>query len=299
MGSGNPGTMNMLRTSGFKLGLITLILDVLKGAIPSLIGYLLFKQSGEVTALIALYSCGIATIIGHMFPVIFKFKGGKGVACAIGIFLVVNPIWLLVVFVFAFFYLWYFDYGSVASFLVISTMIIIQGFNEITQQSIVIPILLFIIFTLIFVAHRKNIYRLLVGKESKANLQKSIKKQLGKKKKEQRELYKHEKDIVKTDFKAEQQEFKEIKSNYKNNKIEFKNQNVSTQDLNREFRESKTEYKIKKARYKQGVSNIKDTYSKSKKELKHGLKGDEIVKTTLSNLETSKGTEISSKNENE
>jgi glycerol-3-phosphate acyltransferase PlsY len=88
VGSGNPGTMNMLRTYGFKLGFLTLVLDTLKGAIPSLIGLLIFGKVG-------LYTAGLSAILGHIFPVVRKFKGGKGIACTLGVFLVADPSILL------------------------------------------------------------------------------------------------------------------------------------------------------------------------------------------------------------
>src|SRR5574344_701100 len=113
-GSGNPGSMNMLRTFGFKIGLLTLVCDVIKGAIPSLCGLLLFGFNTTMGT-IALYSAGLSTIIGHIYPVCYKFKGGKGIACTLGVFLVADPLWLSIFFVFGFLYLWFFDYGSVAS----------------------------------------------------------------------------------------------------------------------------------------------------------------------------------------
>ena len=102
MGSGNPGTMNMLRNFGFKTGILTLALDALKGAAPALAGYLLFGDHG-------LYIAGLAVILGHIYPVFRKFKGGKGVACTLGVFLVANPILTLIFFVVAFIYLYFFD----------------------------------------------------------------------------------------------------------------------------------------------------------------------------------------------
>lgn len=112
-GSGNPGTMNMLRNYGIKTGAITLILDVLKGVLPSLAGLLLFRHTG-LNESVGLLVAGLSVIVGHMWPVLYKFKGGKGVACALGVFMVANPLWLLISFVIGFVYLWFFDYGSVA-----------------------------------------------------------------------------------------------------------------------------------------------------------------------------------------
>lgn len=76
-GSGNPGATNITRMGGKKLGAITLILDGLKGFIA---GYF-FGVWG-----------GLAAIIGHCFPIWLKFKGGKGVATAIGAYLAINPL---------------------------------------------------------------------------------------------------------------------------------------------------------------------------------------------------------------
>ena len=284
-GSGNPGTMNMLRTNGIKSGALTLLLDTLKGAIPSLIGFLIFSAEGEVIQTIALYGAGLSVVLGHIYPVCYKFKGGKGVACAIGVFLVANPLWLLLAFIVGFIYLWFFDYGSIASFIVVSAMVIIEGFDPIVQENILIPILLFLIFGIIIFAHRNNIYRLLVGKENKANLQKSIKKQIGKTKKQNKEMYKQEKSIVKSDFKEEKIEFKELKQTYKMHKQDFNKQDINTDSLSREYKANKQEYKIKKARYKQGVSQIKQSYTKQRKQIRKDLSNQEIVKTTLTTLE--------------
>ena len=285
MGSGNPGTMNMLRTSGVKAGVLTLVLDILKGAIPCLIASLVFKQYGEVTQYIALYSCGVAVVLGHIYPVIYKFKGGKGVATGIGIFLVANPLCLLLIMLLAFIYLWFFDYGSIASFLVISTMIIIQGFKPVTSQNIAIPILLLTIFTLIFFAHRSNIYRLLVGKENIVNLQNSIKKQLGNKKKQTKEYYKQEITNAKSDFSNEKQEFREIKQNLKSSKNEFNRINANTQGLDQEYKHIKDEYKLKKARYRQDKASLRKNYREERKQMRIDLSNSEIVKTTLTNLQ--------------
>jgi len=82
-GSGNPGTLNMLRTFGFFWAITNMTLEILKGVLPSLIGYLCYGDVG-------LYLCGFSAILGHIYPVLFKFKGGKGVACSCGMFFVAN-----------------------------------------------------------------------------------------------------------------------------------------------------------------------------------------------------------------
>ena len=91
-GSGNPGTMNMLRTHGVTMGVITLIFDAVKAAIPCLISSLVLFSDQPYLADVSIYVAGLACIIGHMYPVIFKFKGGKGVASAFGMAMVANPL---------------------------------------------------------------------------------------------------------------------------------------------------------------------------------------------------------------
>ncbi|MEG1751691.1 MAG: glycerol-3-phosphate acyltransferase [Clostridia bacterium] len=179
-GSGNPGTMNMLRTFGFGVGLFTLVLDAIKGAIPALIGYLLFGADGSLNSYIGLYVAGLAVVVGHNFPVFYKFKGGKGVACILGVYAVAQPLWVAIAFVICFIYLLIFDYGAIASFIFITTLTVIEAYRF--SNSLTICLLLFSMFFLTWFMHRQNIFRLLIGKENKANVISALKK-LGKKEK--------------------------------------------------------------------------------------------------------------------
>ncbi len=86
-GSGNPGASNVMRLHGKKAAILTLLGDVLKGMLP----ILLAKALGSSELIIAL--CGFAAFMGHLFPIFFKFKGGKGVATLIGILFATH--WLL------------------------------------------------------------------------------------------------------------------------------------------------------------------------------------------------------------
>ena len=90
-GSGNPGTMNMFRTFGVKIGLLIFFLDAFKGGIPAVISYFVFRnyQFAGTTVLVSdftRYLCGVSVIVGHIFPIIMKFKGGKGIASTLGLF---------------------------------------------------------------------------------------------------------------------------------------------------------------------------------------------------------------------
>lgn len=94
-GSGNAGTTNMLRSVGKGAALITLILDILKGIISILFsifyGFILYKiWNIHVDPAILIQISGICVILGHTYPIYFGFKGGKGVATALGILLITN-----------------------------------------------------------------------------------------------------------------------------------------------------------------------------------------------------------------
>ena len=174
-GSGNPGSMNMLRTFGLKFGILTLFFDALKGAIPALIGFFMF--GGDVAnemSYVGLYIGGASAVMGHCFPVFYKFKGGKGVATMLGMFAVAEPYWAIVVFVVCFLYLVIFDYGALASFLFITALTVIEGYKF--HDNIVITIILFILYFFMWFMHRGNITRLLVGKENKVNFIDKLKK---------------------------------------------------------------------------------------------------------------------------
>lgn len=174
-GSGNPGSMNMLRTFGFKIGMLNLTLDALKGVVSALIGFFIFGGSAAgVQGTIGIYVGGLGVVLGHNFPALYKFKGGKGVACILGIFAVADPLWSLVAFAISFVYLYLFDYGAVASFLFITILTVLQAQKN--PQNVELIVLLFVLFFLTWFMHRKNIERLLWGKERGANLAKAFKK---------------------------------------------------------------------------------------------------------------------------
>jgi acyl phosphate:glycerol-3-phosphate acyltransferase len=85
-GSGNIGATNVARSAGKALGIVTLVLDAGKGALPVWLAGHVFMLAPEVIAMV-----GVATVVGHVFPIYLKFKGGKGVATSLGVFLVMAP----------------------------------------------------------------------------------------------------------------------------------------------------------------------------------------------------------------
>jgi glycerol-3-phosphate acyltransferase PlsY len=88
-GSGNIGATNVARLLGKKMGTITLLLDISKGFLPIYIASLILKGDPNQDIITAL--CGAAAVIGHLYPIYLGFKGGKGVATGLGVFLFLAP----------------------------------------------------------------------------------------------------------------------------------------------------------------------------------------------------------------
>lgn len=191
MGSGNPGTMNMLRNFGVKIGAITLIFDALKGFFPALIGYLVYRTTyieGFCVGDLMGYIAGLSAILGHIYPAFLKFKGGKGVATTIGVFLAVSPIWAIAMFAVLFLYILIFEYGSMGSFLFITGMCIEEGISLYLKYVpggnasvplaplLILNIMIFLITVFTWWAHRQNIHRLCAGTEHRTSLMKLFKK---------------------------------------------------------------------------------------------------------------------------
>lgn len=176
LGSGNAGSTNVLRNFGLGYGVINLVLDILKGFLPAFLSYTIFDGN-----LIYLYIAGISVMVGHIYPVVFKFKGGKGIASMLGVFLAADPVVTLIVIACALVCWLIFKYGSLASFLCVTALTVYEGIQAKSMpegEGKIICLLLFIIFCLTWYAHRSNIERLLCGKESKVSLIKSTKKKI-------------------------------------------------------------------------------------------------------------------------
>lgn len=156
-GSGNAGTTNSLRVLGWKKALLVLMIDALKGVIAARLGYFL---GGEHLALIG----AIAVIVGHVFPVFLKFKGGKGVATTIGALESIFPMYALIAVLIGVSVIMKTRYVSLGSMSGIVSMTLILYWTKADQYSLsmVSFIALFILFT-----HRENIQRLRQGSERK------------------------------------------------------------------------------------------------------------------------------------
>ena len=161
IGSKNIGATNVLRTAGVMLGLFTLILDILKGFIAIKITLML---NSDVIGLSMTF-----VIIGHIFPIWLKFKGGKGVATFIGVLLAYNfQLFLLFTFTWLLCAL-LFKYSSLSAIIALIT-------NLISTIAFDLNYIYFIIVSfLILIKHFSNIQRLLTGNETKIVLKKKIK----------------------------------------------------------------------------------------------------------------------------
>ncbi len=179
-GSGNPGTMNMLRTYGKLLGVLTLILDVLKGVIPSLLGWL-FMGDGQFLRLgsdrMGLYIAGICAVLGHIYPVTMKFHGGKGAATIIGVCLTMQPLYTLAAFAFGVAFLFATQIGSLTSFIMFGVPMAVEGVRVAGNMlGIYCAVIFFAMYLLCLFAHRKNVVKLFSGNEGRVVLVKPKKR---------------------------------------------------------------------------------------------------------------------------
>ncbi len=177
--------MNMTRTYGAMFGAFTMAFDVIKGGLPVVIGWVIFRNYyfAGTTILVAdfvRYLCGICVILGHVFPVTMHFKGGKGIASTWGIFLFALPCetwWFFFVafglLLIAALYVVFFKLGSVGSLLGVSSMSIWQAalfvmhYGEQLLNGWVIAMLLLVLMINVITwgAHHQNLWQLMAGEE--------------------------------------------------------------------------------------------------------------------------------------
>lgn len=178
-GSGNAGSTNMLRTLGKKAAALTLTCDILKGVVPVLLAILIGKIANnfnmglyvEYLAQIA----GVATIIGHTFPIYFGFKGGKGVASSLGLILIINWQIGLICLVFALLIMAFTKMVSAGSVTAAILFPVLTVFGVGTQHYIAqgnYMIFSIVLAAIVIFNHRSNIKRILSGTENKLSFKK-------------------------------------------------------------------------------------------------------------------------------
>lgn len=158
-GSGNPGATNVLRVGGKKAAAITLFGDMLKGFIPALVAVLLQVQE------LVLGLVGVAAFLGHLFPIFFGFKGGKGVATMLGVL---------------FGWHWLLGTATALTWLIMAKVFRISSLSALVATALA-PVYVYLIMganvpviistvvmtTILFIRHKSNIKNLLSGKEGR------------------------------------------------------------------------------------------------------------------------------------
>jgi glycerol-3-phosphate acyltransferase PlsY len=158
-GSGNPGATNVMRFGGKKLAATVLLLDVVKGILPVVIASMLGLDLVWVTA------TAFAAFLGHLYPIFFQFKGGKGAATALGGFLALSPLlagaiflsWVVV-----------FMISRISSLSAIIAASLAPFYSLWLIDSLEARWIIFVMATMLLMRHSANIKRLLSGEESKS-----------------------------------------------------------------------------------------------------------------------------------
>lgn len=167
-GSGNAGTTNMLRTVGKKAAVITLICDILKGVVAILLAMFIGNIVKSSNSALLVQIAGVAVILGHTFPIFFKFKGGKGVATSLGVLIMSNWQIGLICLVFALILIALtkmVSVGSIAAAILYPVLTLFIPQNYIVEGNYLIYSI--ILAVLIVFNHRENVKRLLNGTENK------------------------------------------------------------------------------------------------------------------------------------
>ena len=191
IGSGNPGSMNMSREFGLKVGLVNFLFDCFKGGIPVIAVHYIFAGytfagSDVLVSDLARYIAGAFAVIGHIYPVFMKFKGGKGIATTFGVFWFglgcENP-WFFAIMFFGFILVLLFilitEMGSMGSLLGVSAFSIWQGvmfygsYHAVSDGYVIALFMLLILLNfLTWFSHRQNLVRLFAGEEHRTSVKK-------------------------------------------------------------------------------------------------------------------------------
>ena len=176
-GSGNAGTTNVMRVGGFLPGALTFLFDGLKGFAASYSGKLVFDYIANnsdfewANAVYGAFICGLACMLGHVYPIFFQFKGGKGVATSVGIFAVCCPIAIIL---------------GLTTFALLTLITRIVSVSSLTATIVVVvctmifhndsallwpqALLAIIMGIIVFLKHSENIRRLVSGEEKMLNI---------------------------------------------------------------------------------------------------------------------------------
>lgn len=184
-GSGNAGGTNVFRTLGWKYGALVIALDILKGVFVVLVVARLFQYTGVSFTNLSPFDdftlvqiiCGVLATIGHIWTVFADFRGGKGIATALGTLLAITAVDMLIalgVFILVV-YIWrYVSLGSILAAITVPVVLFVREnfFNaEVQGYGTLLPFLIGMVSLLIY-THRKNIRRIIAGQENKISFAK-------------------------------------------------------------------------------------------------------------------------------
>ena len=192
IGSGNAGTMNISREFGLKIGLMNFVVDFCKGGVPALVSYFIFRNYCYAGTDIPVsdftrYFCGVFVVIGHIWPVTMRFKGGKGIASSLGVLcfsLACDSPWNILITLGVLLSMLVFiaitECGSMGSLLGVTALSIWQGvvfflhFEGVMKNGWAIAcfLSLAVLNFLTWFAHRKNLVRLFAGEEHRTSVKK-------------------------------------------------------------------------------------------------------------------------------
>jgi len=169
-GSGNIGATNALRSFGTVTGIVVLLLDGLKGYACIALARLILPDGNHYAAF-----AGVAVVVGHIFTVFLKFKGGKGVATSAGVFLAIAPVPLLITLLTFVVVTWLTKYVSVGSILAAVAFHILTLSKEVIYNTNDIPMVVAttVVVLLIIYKHQDNLARLLNGTENRFSFKKN------------------------------------------------------------------------------------------------------------------------------
>ncbi len=159
-GSGNIGATNVARELGIRWGLVTLLLDLLKGFIPL---FLYYRYVNADFGLEHQILC-LTTLLGHQFPLFLKFHGGKGVATALGIIIAISPLAAGIALLIFILSVYISDFVSLGSMIAACSMPLILLFLSESKDPAIVSL---IMAAMICLKHKDNIKRLIEGKENR------------------------------------------------------------------------------------------------------------------------------------
>ena len=178
LGSGNIGATNVWRIAGAQIALWVFVFDIGKGIAAVLMARYVYNQFtiSMMSSELFLAICGMAAVIGHVFPIYLKFKGGKGVNTALGVVATLLPVQTVIsfgAFVITLLLSRYVSLGSIVAAITLCAAVLVQKFALHQPVSYTYFVMTFILGILVIFAHRKNIARLVAGTETRFSLRAS------------------------------------------------------------------------------------------------------------------------------